>query len=76
MWCEFTASTVIGLLLFEEMRDSGLEAISVTSKRYTNMLQNRVISRLADKHLWESTTVMHYDSPLHTARQIEKSLVW
>ncbi|GFV33225.1 uncharacterized protein TNCV_4635141 [Trichonephila clavipes] len=40
------------------MRDSGFVTATVTGERYADMLQNRIIPSLADKHLLERRLVM------------------
>ena len=58
---------VIGPFFFEEMRDSGFETVSVTSERYADMLQNRIIPMLADKHLLVNMAFMEDGTPPHIA---------
>ncbi|GFW42081.1 uncharacterized protein TNCV_1905391 [Trichonephila clavipes] len=74
VWVGFTTSTVIGLFFFEEMRDSGFVTATVTGERYTDMLQNRIIPSLADKHLLERTIFMQDGAPPHIARRVKDLL--
>ncbi|GFX03746.1 uncharacterized protein TNCV_2113181 [Trichonephila clavipes] len=69
VWVGFTPSTVIGPFFkcFEEMRDSGFVTATVTGERYADMLQNRIIPSLADKHLLERTIFMQDGAPPHIA---------
>ena len=60
--------TVIGPFFFEEMRDSGFVTATVTGERYADMLQNRIIPSLADKHLLEGTIFMQDGASPHIAR--------
>ena len=52
---------------------SGFETVSVIGW-YTDMLQNRIIPSLADKHLLESSTYMRDGAPSHVARQVKDLL--
>ncbi|GFT86357.1 RNA-directed DNA polymerase from mobile element jockey [Trichonephila clavipes] len=63
VWVGFTTSTVIGPFFFEEMRDSGFVTATVTGERYADMLQNRIIPSMADKHLLERTIFMQDSAP-------------
>ncbi|GFU22724.1 uncharacterized protein TNCV_762991 [Trichonephila clavipes] len=74
IWVGFTTSTVIGLFFFKEMRDSGFVTATVTGELYADMLQNRIIPSLADKHLLERTTFMQDSAPLHIARRVKDLL--
>ncbi|GFU28646.1 RNA-directed DNA polymerase from mobile element jockey [Trichonephila clavipes] len=62
VWVGFTTSTVTGPF-FEEMRDSGSVTATVTGERYADMLQNRIMPSLADKHLLERTIFMQDGAP-------------
>ena len=55
VWYGFTASNIIAPFFFEEMHDFHFEIGSVIGERHTDLLQNRIIPSLADKHLLEST---------------------
>ncbi|GFT56793.1 uncharacterized protein TNCV_1268851 [Trichonephila clavipes] len=59
---------------FEEMWDSGFVTATVTSERYADMLQNRIIPSLADKHLLERTIFMQDGVPPHIARRVKDLL--
>ncbi|GFU03451.1 uncharacterized protein TNCV_797501 [Trichonephila clavipes] len=74
VWVGFTTSTVIGPFFFEEMRDSGFVTATVTGERYADMLQNRIIPSLADKHLLERTIFMQDGAPPHIARRVKDLL--
>ena len=74
MWCGFTATTFIGPLFFEEMRDPGFETASMADERYGDMLQNRIIPSLADKYLLYNASFMQDDSPPHIPRQVKYPL--
>ncbi|GFW15805.1 uncharacterized protein TNCV_3583031 [Trichonephila clavipes] len=74
VWVGFTTSTVIGPFFFEEMRDSGFVTATVTGERYSDMLQNRIIPSLADKHLLERTIFMQDGAPPHIARRVKDLL--
>ncbi|GFX20723.1 uncharacterized protein TNCV_77801 [Trichonephila clavipes] len=74
VWVGFTTSTVIGPFFFEEMRDSGFVTATVTGERYADMLQNRIIPSLADKHLLELTIFMQDGAPPHIARRVKDLL--
>ncbi|GFT01511.1 uncharacterized protein TNCV_270151 [Trichonephila clavipes] len=63
-----------GLFFFEEMRDSGFVTATVTAERYADMLQNRIIPSLADKHLLERTIFMQDCAPPHIARRMKDLL--
>ena len=71
VWCGFNASTVIKPFFFYymEMQDSCFEIVGVTGERYADVLLNRIIPSLTDKHLLKSTTFMQDSAPLHVARQ-------
>ncbi|GFU72082.1 uncharacterized protein TNCV_2976671 [Trichonephila clavipes] len=56
------------------MRDSGFVTATVTGERYADMLQNRIISSLADKHLLERTIFMQDGAPPHIARRLKDLL--
>ncbi|GFT52303.1 uncharacterized protein TNCV_1065261 [Trichonephila clavipes] len=51
------------------MRDSGFVTATVTGERYADMLQNRIIPSLADKHLLERTIFMQDGTLPHIARR-------
>ncbi|GFY32051.1 uncharacterized protein TNCV_2621881 [Trichonephila clavipes] len=70
----FTTSTVIGPFFFEEMRDCGFVTATVTGERHADMLQNRIIPSLADKHLLERTIFMQGGAPPHIARRVKDLL--
>ncbi|GFT95377.1 uncharacterized protein TNCV_3326511 [Trichonephila clavipes] len=74
VWVGFTTSTVIGPFFFEDMCDSGFVTATVTGERYANMLQNRIITSLADKHLLERTIFMRDGAPPHIARRVKDLL--
>ncbi|GFX74915.1 DUF4817 domain-containing protein [Trichonephila clavipes] len=74
VWVGFTTSTVIGPFFFEEMRDSGFVTATVTGERYADMLQNRIIPSLTDKHLLERTICMQDGAPPHIARRMKDLL--
>ncbi|GFU72160.1 DUF4817 domain-containing protein [Trichonephila clavipes] len=74
VWVGFTTSTVIGPFFFEERRDSGFLSATVTGERYADMLQNRIIPSLADKHLLERTIFMQDGAPPHIARRVKDLL--
>ncbi|GFX32578.1 uncharacterized protein TNCV_3704521 [Trichonephila clavipes] len=74
VWVEFTTSTVIGPFFFEEMRDSGFVTATVTGERYADMLQNRIIPSLADRHLLKRTIFMQDGAPPHIARRVKDLL--
>ncbi|GFU08424.1 uncharacterized protein TNCV_2901711 [Trichonephila clavipes] len=59
---------------FEEMRDSGCVTATVTGERYADMLQNRIIPSLVDKHLLERTIFMQDGAPPHIARRVKDLL--
>ncbi|GFT03300.1 uncharacterized protein TNCV_2984851 [Trichonephila clavipes] len=71
VWVGFTTSTVIWPFFFEEMRDSGFVTATVTGERYADMLQNRIIPSLADKHPLERTIFMQDGAPPHIARRVK-----
>ncbi|GFW52636.1 dedicator of cytokinesis protein 1 [Trichonephila clavipes] len=56
------------------MRDSGFVTATVTGERYADMLQNRIIPSLADKHLLERTIFMQDGAPPHIARRVKDLL--
>ncbi|GFV88846.1 uncharacterized protein TNCV_4608911 [Trichonephila clavipes] len=56
------------------MRDSGFVTATLTGKRYADMLQNRIIPSLADKHLLERTDFMQHGAPPHIARRVKDLL--
>ena len=58
MRCWFTTSTVIGPFFLKKMNDSGFVTVRVTDERYADVLQNRVILILSDKHPLENTIFM------------------
>ncbi|GFV02800.1 uncharacterized protein TNCV_1592021 [Trichonephila clavipes] len=60
-------------LFFEEMRDSGFVTATVTGERYADMLQNRIICSLADKHLLERTILCRM-ALHHIARRVKDLL--
>ncbi|GFU25075.1 uncharacterized protein TNCV_568301 [Trichonephila clavipes] len=74
VWVGFTTSTVIEPFFFEEMRDSAFVAATMTGERYADMLQNRIIPSLADKHLLERTIFMQDGAPPHIARHVKDLL--
>ncbi|GFX90703.1 uncharacterized protein TNCV_3195211 [Trichonephila clavipes] len=74
VWVGFTTSTIIGPFFFEEMRDSGFATATVTGERYADMLQNRIIPSLADKHLLERTIFMQDGASPHIARRVKDLL--
>ncbi|GFS83262.1 uncharacterized protein TNCV_600121 [Trichonephila clavipes] len=74
VWVGFTTSTVIGPFFFEEMRDSGFVTATVKGERYADMLQNRIIPSLADKHLLERMIFMQDGAPPHIARRVKDLL--
>ncbi|GFT57444.1 uncharacterized protein TNCV_4515411 [Trichonephila clavipes] len=59
---------------FKEMHDSGFVTATVTSERYADMLQNRIIPSLADKHQLERTIFMQDGAPPHIARHVKDLL--
>ena len=63
-----TTSTVIGPFFFKEMCDSGFEA---DKWQVHHMLQDRIISSLADKQLLESRTFMQDGALNHIVRQVK-----
>ncbi|GFV92937.1 uncharacterized protein TNCV_1693301 [Trichonephila clavipes] len=74
VWVGFTTSTIIGPFFFEEMRDSGFVTATVTGERYADMLQNRIIPSLTDKHLLERAIFMQDGAPPHIARHVKNLL--
>ncbi|GFU76388.1 uncharacterized protein TNCV_2158951 [Trichonephila clavipes] len=56
------------------MRDSGFVTATVTGEWYANMLQNRIIPSLADKHLLECTIFMQDGAPPDIARRVKDLL--
>ncbi|GFT32302.1 uncharacterized protein TNCV_4483421 [Trichonephila clavipes] len=70
----FTTSTVIGPFFFEEMRYSSFVTATETGERYADMLQNRIIPGLADKHLLKRTIFMQDGAPPHIARRVKDLL--
>ncbi|GFW28641.1 uncharacterized protein TNCV_2317891 [Trichonephila clavipes] len=56
------------------MRDSGFVTATVTGELYADMLQNRIIPSLADKHLLERAIFMQDSAPLHIARRVKDLL--
>ena len=56
------------------MCDSGFETLSMTGERCTGILLNRIIPRLADKHLLVNTAFMQDGASPHTARQVKDVL--
>ncbi|GFT11534.1 uncharacterized protein TNCV_2523491 [Trichonephila clavipes] len=74
VWVGYTTSTVIGPFFFEEMRDSGFVTATVTGERYADMLQNRIIPSLVDKHLLERTIFMQDGAPPYIARRVKDLL--
>ena len=71
VWCGFIAFTIIRPFFFKEMHDFGFETVSLTSERYANMLLNRIIPNLADKHLLVSTNFMQDGALLHIPKQVK-----
>ena len=61
-------------LFFEAICDSVFVTATVTCKRYADMLQNRIIPSLADKHLLEGTIFMQGGAPPHIARHVKDRL--
>ena len=59
---------------FKETCDSGFETVSVTGERYADMLENCIISSLADKYHLESKTFMQDGAPSHIAGQAKDFL--
>ena len=74
VWVGFNTSTFIGPFFFEEMRDSGFLTAIVTGERYADILQNRIIPSLTDKHLLEDTIFMQDDALPHIARRVKDLL--
>lgn len=74
MWCGFLTSTVIGLLFFDEMRDSGFVTVSMTGEMYADTLQNHSLLSLADKYLLGSTIFMQNNVPSYIARLVKDLL--
>ena len=75
VWFEFTISTVIGPIFFEEIPDPVCETVSMTGERCTNMLQNHIIPSLDDNHLLRfKQTFMQDGAPPHIARQVKDLL--
>ena len=74
MRCGFAAFTVIGLLCFEELPDSGFEVFSVIGEIYADTLQYLIIFSLADKHLLKSTIFRQDGAQPHNARQVKDPL--
>ncbi|GFV76227.1 uncharacterized protein TNCV_4673161 [Trichonephila clavipes] len=74
VWVGFTTSTVLVPFFFEEMRDSGFVTATLTSERYADMLQNRIIPSQADKHLLERTIFLQGGAPPHIARRLKDLL--
>ncbi|GFY32042.1 uncharacterized protein TNCV_2621791 [Trichonephila clavipes] len=56
------------------MRDCGFVTATVTGERHADMLQNRIIPSLADKHLLERTIFMQGGAPPHIARRVKDLL--
>ncbi|GFV90884.1 uncharacterized protein TNCV_2324531 [Trichonephila clavipes] len=56
------------------MRDSGFVTATVTGERFADMLQNRISTSLADKHLLERSIFMQDDAPPHIARRVKDVL--
>ncbi|GFV49209.1 uncharacterized protein TNCV_237431 [Trichonephila clavipes] len=73
VWVGFTTSTVIEPFFFEEIVYSGFVTATVMGERYADMLQNRIIPSLADKHLLERMIFMQDGAPPNIARH-ERSL--
>lgn len=74
MWYEFSTSTIIGPIFFQEMHDCVSVTVSVTVERYANILQNHIILSLADNHLLESIIFMQNDAPPRIARRVKDVL--
>ncbi|GFT46894.1 uncharacterized protein TNCV_3989541 [Trichonephila clavipes] len=74
VWVGFTTSTVIGPFFFGETRDFGFVTATVTGEGYADMLQNRIIPSLADKHLLERAIFMQDGAPPHIGRRVKALL--
>ncbi|GFV42205.1 uncharacterized protein TNCV_3164361 [Trichonephila clavipes] len=74
LWTDEAHFTLRRPFFFEEMRDSGFVTATVTGERYADMLQNRNIPSLADKHLLERTIFMQDGAPPHIARRVKDLL--
>ena len=62
VWCGFTAYNVIWPFFYKQMRDSTFEINSVRGEKNADMLQNRILLRLAHKHLLENMTFIKNDA--------------
>ena len=71
LWCgvDLMPLPLSSLFFYMEMQDSCFEIVGVTGERYADVLLNRIIPSLTDKHLLKSTTFMQDSAPLHVARQ-------
>ncbi|GFX94615.1 uncharacterized protein TNCV_3088441 [Trichonephila clavipes] len=78
IWATKNPRTVVETPLHDEkvteMRDSGFVTATVTGERYADMLQNRIIPSLTDKHLLERTIFMQDGAPPHISRRVKDLL--
>ncbi len=59
---------------FEEMHGSSFQVVSVMGARYSQVLQNSIISSLANKHLLKCSTIMKDGVPPNIATRVKDVL--
>lgn len=70
VWCGFTADTIIGPYFFEEATISGFKRVTVTGRRYADMLKNFVIPTLVDRGILSTVVFQQDGAPAHTHAEV------
>ncbi|GFU71866.1 uncharacterized protein TNCV_1628071 [Trichonephila clavipes] len=68
VWCEFSASFILGPYFFEELGAGGLVTCSITGQRYASLLRNKIITDLQARQCLSRIIFMQDGAPPHITR--------
>ena len=74
VWCDITATFVLGPFFFEETTPTGPATCSVTDSRYAAMLKNNVLPELRRRNALNDIVWMQDGAPPHIAKSARKVL--
>ncbi|GFX07860.1 uncharacterized protein TNCV_4161291 [Trichonephila clavipes] len=74
VWCEFTATFILGPFFFEETTRNGLVTCTVMARKYKNMLENFVAPQMLQHHCLDLITFMQDGSPPHNGLCVQQFL--
>lgn len=70
-WCGFTANFILGPYFFEDVTTTGFVRRTVTSDRYSRLLENFVVPALRQRGCLANTIFMQDGATAHTARRVK-----